>query len=416
MRNVVLFGAGAAIPWNGPRTNYVTTVFLDELNKKTRHCDPRPLRIIHDFLVYKVGQKEGFYSGFVNFEDLINVVEELILYYSDRSKLNKDYLPVIFKLSQELELEFSVFYNGEDPFNFWKEVLNDLIRTITELIYEYSWHNGDSDSKIFPTDQSHWKEEEVEKRKALNAFFRDWAKSLASEGGVIRAYTLNYDRLFKELFQWSLDTDVFEGADRSSDFSAFSPHSILKKRDEHCHYNLHGSIYWHPFEKSGHELNDWQFYLDEFPYWLSNSVEMPFITIEQGRSFLLYNIVAGYRKSQRTLLPPFKQMHASFDIDCSEADHLYLIGYSFSDQHINATIRAYLGQEKSPIIHIVDPRFDNMKGTEMLRDIIVVNFPQLFDQHGLVNGVNSSDSYPKSYLNGQLLVYPVSFEKYLKGL
>lgn len=413
MRNVVLFGAGAAIPWNGPSTNYITKIFLNEEISGSRHCDYRPLRLIHDFLIYKFRQKKDYYAGFVNFEDLINVVEELILYYSDRSKMSRDYIPSIFKLSQELESDLSTFYRGENPFNFWKVVLNDILRTVTSLVNEYSYHYSGSDSKIFPTNGSHCEKEKSDGRIALNGWFKSWAHSLAVSGGTIRAYTLNYDRLFKELFQWALEAEVFEGVD-NLDKSFFNLRSILKDRDVHCHYNLHGSIYWHPFEKSQHELNDWRFKLDKVPYWLSDHPEMPLITIEQGRSFLLSNIVAGYRKSQRTLTPPFKQINTSFEIDCCDGDNLYLIGYSFSDQHINSCVRSYIDKKSTLKIHIIDPKYRAMKNSEVLSDIVVTHLPQLFDDERLINGNHSPNEYPMSYLDGRVQIYPVTFEEYLK--
>ena len=55
--------------------------------------------------------------------------------------------------------------------------------------------------------------------------------------------------------------------------------------------------------------------------------------------FLISNIVAGHHKLQRTNLQPLNAFSYAFQRDCMEADNLFVIGYSFSDIHINRIIR-----------------------------------------------------------------------------
>jgi hypothetical protein len=406
MRNIILFGAGAAIPWGGPSTAEVTKILLNEINDDSRHCDSRVFWLLHDFLVYKYRQREGYYRGFVNFEDLINVVEELILYYSDSASLNKDYVHSIFKLSPELENDLSKLYGESKPYDFWMKNLRDVLGTIVSVVSRYSYHNNYSDSEIFRND---------EKRGELNSLFKQWAISISEKGSLVRSYTLNYDSLFKELFCWALQQEVLGGTFVGhGEEREFNLKSILKDRDSHCHYNLHGSVYWRVFNKKKTlDLEDWRFTLCKFPYWNPDSFNLPLITVEQGRSFVLSNIVAGYRKTQRTFLAPFKQMLTSFDIDCSDADNLFLIGYSFSDQHINSSIRSYIDENKTLKVHLIDPKYAKMDNTNVLKDILVSNIPQLFDEEQLINGNHNSESYPLSYMNGRLLIYPVCFEEYL---
>jgi|AntRauTorckE6833_2_1112554.scaffolds.fasta_scaffold95727_1 DNA-directed RNA polymerase subunit F len=52
-------------------------------------------------------------------------------------------------------------------------------------------------------------------------------------------------------------------------------------------------------------------------------------------------------------------MQASFDRDCFLADNLIVIGYSFSDEHINECIRIALLYNSQLKIHIIDCGFEN---------------------------------------------------------
>ena len=57
------------------------------------------------------------------------------------------------------------------------------------------------------------------------------------------------------------------------------------------------------------------------------------------------------------MITPVKQMQAAFDRDCCLADELYIIGYSFSDEHINGSIKTALRYNKNLRVTIVDPYF-----------------------------------------------------------
>ncbi len=72
---------------------------------------------------------------------------------------------------------------------------------------------------------------------------------------------------------------------------------------------------------------------------------------------MVTNIITGFQKAQKAMITPFKQMQAAFDKDCFFSEEIYIIGYSFGDEHINATLRTALRHNDKLKIIIVDPFF-----------------------------------------------------------
>ena len=52
-------------------------------------------------------------------------------------------------------------------------------------------------------------------------------------------------------------------------------------------------------------------------------------------------------------------MFSAFDRDCFEADELYIIGYSFGDEHLNDIIRNARKYNREVKIIIINPTFDD---------------------------------------------------------
>lgn len=75
-RKVFLFGAGATLDWKSPKTSELTELVLKSgfktIDNKTT---------ITEF-IYRRLLANGYSSNEINFETLINVIEELIVFYS----------------------------------------------------------------------------------------------------------------------------------------------------------------------------------------------------------------------------------------------------------------------------------------------------------------------------------------------
>ncbi len=205
-RTVFLFGAGATLAWNSPTTSELT----DLVRTTGFKCADNTTRITE--FIYSTLLANGYPSRNVNFETIISVVEDLIIYYS---KFDKD-LPVesiskVFlapRYEKEL-LNYSVAggkvmhgyelqipagqdyplskraYHGETPSQlFFEQLVSLLLTNITGRIHEYAYHTESSPMKSIEDDTS--------------KLFVKWMKLLSSKS-TLRLYTLNYERIFKIL-------------------------------------------------------------------------------------------------------------------------------------------------------------------------------------------------------------------------
>ena len=108
------------------------------------------------------------------------------------------------------------------------------------------------------------------------------------------------------------------------------------------------------------------------------------------------------------MISPFKQMHFSFDRDCLNTDIIYIIGYSFGDEHINQCLKTAFRYNDKLKLEIVDPNF-------------IENRMDLHLSLNLFQYIESDFISPKkigenifSYYKGKIKVYNLKFNEYLK--
>jgi len=424
-RNVFLFGAGAAMPWGGPSTGLLTESVRSSgffmKDGRTRITD----------YIYNELLKQGYQPWEANFETIINVVEELIIYHSSfNGTVNTNSL---FKTFMELKnsenlLNFAVhgekkhgyqleippgrlyedsersFYNETPGQMFFQTLLRELITNINAAIIEYSYHS-DGHSVILKR-----------RNEFINSSFVEFMQGIASDG-ILRMYNLNYDRIFKVLAERS-GIPVFEGFDCSETLSYDVPGQapdlvrILEDTGSHCHYNLHGSGHWIVENEDHTQLPNPRIYMSPFmvlPINKSNAV----MQIERGRTVVVSNIITGYQKAQKSFVAPFKQMQSAFDRDCLSADTLYIIGYSFGDEHVNATIRSAVIYNPKLKIVIVDPAYSEIKDLKNYNKLTVIfmkHFTGWFDYIGIRRKVK--DDY-EAYFGERLHVYSVGLQEFI---
>ncbi len=348
-RSVFLFGAGATLPWGSPSTCELTSLILESGFKITGN-QITITRFIYDTLL-----DNGFQQDQVNFETLINVIEELIVYYGRFNYLEFDtnrlpsLVSCVFTARFEKELlNYSVkggeikhgyqlqipanvdyphskySYQNEPPSQFFfQHLLAVLLTDINARISEYSYHT-DNHSKI--------------NHDSINSvLFINWMQQLKSNT-ILRLYTLNYERIFKTLLEKN-GIKTFEGFDCTEcvgypdQFSA-DVKKILSDYDCNAHYNLHGSSFWKVLELNSQQLPNPEIVLTAYPSLAINDSPTSF-QMEKGRTLMVTNIVTVYQKAQKAMITPFKQMLSAFDKDCCFANNLYIIGYSLGDEHIN---------------------------------------------------------------------------------
>lgn len=415
-RSAFLFGAGAMMEWNGPSTSELTRI-TRETGFTIKDSDQK----VTDYIFQKLKEK-GFDSEDTNFETIINVIEELSVYYSEfnskketpsvlRAFLDDSHLEEIFdyaikggqrKHGYELKISNSTFpsnksLDNETPTQFYlQHLLSEILTNISDRISKYAYHT-DGHSVI-------------QKDSQISLDFRNWMSSMENSD-VLRLYTLNYDRIFKILLL-EQGIDCFEGfypSGNTSDFAGLrcDVPKIVEDMESHIYYNLHGSAFWKVVKYNRLNLLHPEISFNGVPNLQVNNL-VSTLQIERGKSLFLTNIITGYQKAQKSMISPFKQMQAAFDRDCLKADKLFIIGYSFGDEHINESIKIALRHNTNLKLEIVDPGFY----TNNIHHRIYLTLFQY---------IENKDPKPTqlaenidSYFEGQVLIYTLRFSQYLE--
>ncbi len=253
----------------------------------------------------------------VNFETIIHLLEEM---YSHLTSYNKSNVK-----NNDLSLvRVSSKFKGVKPsFLILKEkIKKDLeeLRTaqniphlseIVRTIYRYFIDSVISELKALNSD---------ELNTGLKGFDENFLNIHLPESKFVRRfYSLNYDTWLNKYL------GIYDGFDSKGNFES---DKVLTEFDADCHYNLHGSILW---------LND----INE------NKVSK----LTTPVNYLNYNqnsehginrepliatpIITGYNKLGRINYTPYLQFYYAFQNDILNSDMLIVIGYSFSDTHVN---------------------------------------------------------------------------------
>ncbi len=415
-RIVCLFGAGAVMPWQAPSTDDIDRLIRESgINVKGSNTK------ISEYFFNKL--KEGDEnSKDINFESIINVFEELILYYSSRSPkekkslingmlfepkfpesiLNFSYKGNPNKNSYQLQIPEGVdniiipySYRNEVPeLLYFKFLLSLYLDQIKVLISNYAYHT--------------YGKSEINFESQSSKLFSKWMKSL-NESNIIRMYTLNYDRLFKVLMERN-KISVFEGFDCGEyipEPNGLKPNlmKIINDFDCNCHYNLHGSIYWGVKTTVNYNLRKPVIVLNRGPSFSINEYPET-INIQTGKSTLVSGIISGYNKLFGLSVPPFKQMHSAFDRDCLNADKIYVIGYSLGDEHINNSLITALEYNKNVEIIIVDPGFKKNNLDKILQKF----------SFGNSRGFKDISSNYTTYMNGRIHIHTIGIEEFMENI
>ncbi|HTO14798.1 MAG TPA: hypothetical protein VLZ83_03465 [Edaphocola sp.] len=419
-RNVLLFGAGAVIDWKAPFTYQLTDLvrrsgFLITDNKTT----------ITDFIYKQLKESNNYSDADINFETIINVIEELIVYYSSFNARQK--LPsiphIIFSSKFEDELlnfsieggiakhgfkleiptgirsEFSksaVNYETPEQF-FFQQLVEKILTDIIKSILKYA-----GNSKVLSEDNAE-----------MNGLFSKWINKINGID-ILRMYSLNYDRIFKIILEkLNEHFPIFEGFDCKNTLeysSNLTPNvrRILEDTDCNVHYNLHGSAFWKVEARDDNQLPNPAFYLSEAPFLLVNSYENAIWQSEKGKTIMLTNIITGYQKTQKGIFPPFKQMQAAFDKDCCFADNIYIVGYSFNDEHINASIKTAIQYNKDLKIIIIEPNYTK---NDFDLNVAIKIFSCAGDLDKMKPTTPKTNLH--SFFDGKILVHTKTFKEYL---
>jgi SIR2-like domain len=339
----VLLGAGAAIPWQAPSTARIT----EAIKNSTDHMvGDQTLGV---WMTHLLKPEFNASQNQVTFEAYVDFMESVAIYllgkdphtsYSIQGNLYK-----LFELKDDILAGIEqLTWSNNSRFNSLADKTTEsfysLIRIISNQIRPYL-NNFD------------------EAERPLNIKLRQFCEHFMITGYSLRAYSLNYDRSIPLVFESSSSKyEIFDGFNIPNAYStsAGAELNLLNKAkvitDKRCHsfYNLHGSLHW-SFQDANYKVTrnadpyvlmatkkykSYQEYLFEKTAIHANPNERIFPT----------QIITGYRKTQRTNQEPFSLFYHTFLYDIYEADVIVIIGYSFSDPHINHLLREALRTNK----------------------------------------------------------------------
>lgn len=416
-KTVFLFGAGATLPWNSPTTS--------ELTELIKHSGFKTFSNVYiTEFIYLTLLDNGYNKDDITYETIINVIEELIVYYSyfNNEKKTTSLLGCFFTSKFEKEIFNFSIKGGEQKHNyqlnipgveyyfakysqhnetpeefFLQHLLAELITVINGRISEYAYHTTGRSVIDFGLNET--------------SLFTKWMKGIESKSSL-RIYTLNYDRLFKILLERS-NIAVFEGFNCGEYVDYVYPGlranvpKILTDFDSNVHYNLHGSSFWEVEALDKEQLPNPEIFLTAAPVVIANNDHAK-LQVEKGKTIMVTNIITGYQKAQKSLITPYKQMQAAFDRDCCFADEIYIIGYSLGDEHINESIKTAIRHNSNVKIIIVDPFF--LKN-DLDFQIAIKLFP--FRQSGYMQPTSINNKLHK-FFNGAFTLYTMGFKEFLE--
>lgn len=414
-RKVLLLAAGATLDWcQAPSTKLITQK-ITEIGFRNKQGE-WITKCIFDKLN---NGKEPDYQR-VNFETIINVIEDFIVFWSKNdsnllshfipqdhidwdnyignykiSKGNKTYNLIIEGESEAVTSRSESIPNNKPCQVVYFEIL--LMKIFDFIISEIDKYSNTYKNKgIYKKDN-----------KNINDAFVNYFKKSKEE--IIRIYSTNYDKIIETLLKdQNIDfTDGFQ--DLPVDFPPhirhMVPHAIYLNENRNCIYHLHGSAYWKVVDQDENGLDYYNFVSGIYPEFSFNS-GIPSFSIEKSNSIPIFNIITGYRKVLRTGLSPFRQFFSAFDRDCYKADELTIVGYSFGDEHINDIINKARYSNKNLKINIIDPCFNF--------DSFSTYFIPKWGHLNFILDHIKIDKKTTKYKQIGLTVYKMSFFEYLK--
>jgi hypothetical protein len=316
--------------------------------------------------------KENLYQ--INFETILQIIEELFAYIEDHEKTNhkikyqNSVKGTVYSLNRRLiyrinQVRIPKWKDG--IYIFIEKLYNHLIDEIIRQLVPYNNDGGNS---------------------GMNEFKDFLGANFEPSKFISRIYTLNYDNWLNKFGNY------FDGFANDE----FGSNEVITNRNINCHYNLHGCILWQRHEICRKLVE---------PEIRKNFQSFDGYTISRD-ALLPSPIISGYNKLTRINSSPLLEIFHSLTSDCVSANMLLIIGYSFSDPHVNNNLK-FIGSDVRIIIvvfldksYLADMNSDFYRLTWELKDIFGIEFTNPKIRAGLNFTVDSDDGRVSIFLNG----------------
>lgn len=310
----------------------------------------------------------------INFETILQMLEEIFSYTEDVERTHhsaKDQNSVknsVFSLKERLIHKIHKVRNpvsGRMFYLFIELLYNHLIDEITRQIAPF---NKQSDNK------------------GMISFSSFLDSSLDSNYYSKRIYSLNYD-------SWMAD---FRGYYDGFKNKTFDSTEVINNRSVDCHFNLHGCILWDVFGVIKKLEN---------PEEQKHSQSFDGYSISR-EAILPSPIISGYNKLTRINSSPFLEIFHSFTSDCFTTNKVLIVGYSFSDPHINSNL-TFINKDARiiivlyyPVESLKDYKNDIHRVISAVTDIFGDRFTDYHQTEILDYTINSDNKRISIFING----------------
>jgi hypothetical protein len=291
-----------------------------------------------------------------SFEQILAAIEDQIYYKLDVH--NKHYYASFYNST--------IIDNEEELWRLYKDCINKII----DEIYKYESAAINSTEDIA----------EIRKFMTSNKF------------GSINYYTTNYDEVVPNAIQPNNTPITYN-------------YSILEhNRRKMTFTNLHGSIHL-SFDLQGFQYEIYHSH-SAIPSHLSNALQC--YGGNPGEQLLFTPIITGKNKAQRIMDKHFSHGFVTFANDLSRCDTILIMGYSFSDPHINAILRQYTYNRNVCIIIVT-------KESVVCGSAFENNFNNVWLMNGRYTGDTEADIW-YHYDNPKLYVYKQGAKSFMELL
>lgn len=163
------------------------------------------------------------------------------------------------------------------------------------------------------------------RNNGMITFRRFVQNKLPDSKNIKRIYTVNYDNWINKFMGY------YDGFDNVGNFEG---EEVMRNKYSNVHYNMHGCIEWMP------DINNYR--VTKVPHTfdiLNQAISNP--TAINREPLMATPIITGYNKMQRMKYDPYLELYYSMNKDILKSDLLLIIGYSFTDTHLNNLISLF---------------------------------------------------------------------------
>ncbi len=313
-RVTILTGAGFTLPFGTPSTKKLTDIIRNkELSNLGINGKPPGEYFFEKLCKHYKESKSSYDVTNINFETIIHLLEEIYSFQTSLNKTNassserkKGTKPSLFCLKDIVKKDLEQLKTSAKTKSIAEGIKYIYYGFIDAIVGELIILNSDKNNI------------------GMNTFRGDFLNKHLSQSQYIRKiYTLNYDTWLNKY------GNLYDGFDSAGKFQS---KKVTSEFDYDSHYNLHGSILW----KNSNDT--------------VTKVTKPFSPLKNDPSsnsgldrelIIAAPIISGYNKLQRMKFSPYLEFYYSLQRDILDSEILILIGYSFSDVHINNILSLY---------------------------------------------------------------------------